>query len=80
MSAQAEHRIRLAGAILAILVGVVAAPVLDDIVGFFSEAPYVRYLPIVLERVKDASDGGVLTSALDGLREAWAALPLRYLP
>jgi hypothetical protein len=76
MSAQAEHRIRLAGAILAILVGVVAAPVLDDIVGFFSEAPYVRYLPIVLERVQDAS--GVLTSAVDGMRDVWAALPLRF--
>ena len=49
MSAQSEARVRMAGVILILVVAVVAAPVLDDVVGFFSEAPYVRYLPVVME-------------------------------
>ena len=35
--------------ILLLLAAALAAPVLDDIVGFFSEAVYVQYLPGMME-------------------------------
>ena len=69
MSAQTEARVRLAGVILALLLAVVAAPVLDDAVGFLSDAPYVQYLPVILERGTSVCEAAA--SAVDAIRSAW---------
>lgn len=63
MSRQTEEHLRLAGVILLILVTVAAAPVLDDVIGFLSDAPYVQLLPLIVERGTDGGLSDVLTSA-----------------
>ena len=78
MSAQTEAKIRLAGVILLVIAAVAAAPVLDDVIGFLSDAPYVRYLPMVLERNGDGTAADVLTSAMDRLWDVCSA-PLAAL-
>jgi hypothetical protein len=49
-----NRRILVSASLIAILVlasqaAALAAPALDEIVGFFSDAPYVEYLPGVAE-------------------------------
>lgn len=71
MSRQTEKRVRLAGAILLILISVAVAPLLDDVVGFLSDAPYVEYLPLMVERGTDSSLSDVLTSAWSAATNLW---------
>ncbi len=49
-----KARLTLGLLILLLLAAAVAAPVLDDIVGFFSDAPYVQYLPAAGDRAAAA--------------------------
>jgi hypothetical protein len=66
MSAQTEARVRMAGAILLLVAATAAAPVVNEAVWFLSEAPYVPYLPLILERGAGLTDA--LATAAEALR------------
>jgi hypothetical protein len=51
-----EAHLRIGMLILLLLAAALAAPVLDEIIGFFSDAPYVQYLPGAMERAGAAAD------------------------
>jgi len=63
---ESDVRVRMAGLILLLLMAAAAAPVLDDIIGFLAEAPYVEYLQALPVRGAD-------TAALAGSHPAAAA-------
>jgi hypothetical protein len=76
MSPQTEGRFRLGGAIVLCLIAVAAAPVVDFVVGFFADAPYVRWLPPVIHRGADWAIHDVLISAWKALSAIPGRLPL----
>jgi len=69
--------IPVTGAILLCMIAITAAPVLDEMVGFFSDAPYVRWLPLVIHPGTDPAIHDVLISAWNALSALLAdRLPL----
>ncbi|HWQ56375.1 MAG TPA: hypothetical protein VN442_21995 [Bryobacteraceae bacterium] len=64
MSGRSE-RFRTGLAILLLVTAAAVAPLVDEIVGFLSEAPYVQFLPVVERGDPPAAlRAGVLTSGL----------------
>lgn len=67
MSGRSDH-FRTGLAILLLIIGAAVAPIVDEIVGFLSEAPYVQFLPAVERGDPPAAlRAGVLRSTLSTL-------------
>jgi hypothetical protein len=66
----------VAAAILLLLIAVAVAPVLDDIAAFIADAPYIRLLPLAIERSQDSTAHEALSAAWNAFSQFLAGIPV----